>query len=93
MICETMMKHCLSFVQQISYFETVYSIKICSICIAYFQMISNLFFRKLGLLIEEMVKTKEGKNTLNNYLVWQVLCQEAFMFLTKTYSCADHQEL
>ena len=36
-------------------------------------MISNLLFRKLGLLIEEMVKTKEGKNTLNNYLVWQVL--------------------
>ena len=23
-------------------------------------------------MIEEMLKTKEGKNTLNNYLIWQV---------------------
>ena len=35
-------------------------------------VLNMLLFRKLGILIEEMVKTKEGKNTLNNYLIWQV---------------------
>ena len=35
-------------------------------------VLNMCLFRKLGILIEEMVKTKDGKNTLNNYLIWQV---------------------
>jgi len=31
------------------------------------------YLKKLGSLIEEMLKTKEGKNTLNNYLIWQII--------------------
>ena len=48
--------------------------------------------RKLGSLIEEMLKTKEGKNTLNNYLIWQVSHrQQATWYNFKPFP--DHQEL
>ena len=44
-----------------------------------FEYFSNGNCRKLGILIEEMLKTKEGKNTLNNYLIWQVLAKSYFV--------------
>ena len=57
-------------------------------------VLNMLLFRKLGILIEEMVKTKEGKNTLNNYLIWQVssLSEDYKFFLTRNLR-ADHQKL
>ena len=59
-----------------------------------FHVLTILLFRKLGILIEEMVKTKEGKNTLNNYLIWQVssLSEDYKFFLTRNLR-ADHQKL
>jgi endothelin-converting enzyme len=47
-----------------------------------------LFSRSLGKLIEEMLKTNEGKNTLNNYLIWQII-KNFDMALSKKYRDVD----
>lgn len=49
---------------------------------------STDYLKKLGDLITEMLKTKEGKNTLNNYLIWQLI-KNFDMALSQKYREAD----